>query len=870
MLTNEEREKITPMMRQYLEVKDNYPDCFLFYRLGDFYEMFFEDAIEASEILDLTLTGRDCGLSYRAPMCGLPYHAANEYIAKLIELGKKVAIAEQLDDGQGDVKLMKRDVIRVITPGTVLDNETLDDNKNNYIATIYKTKNSIGFCYADISTGYMQTTSFDGASASKDLDEMLGQLKPTEIVCNADAVGICDNLLSVRASMVPRFATIKDIYFSQSRAKSKIIKQFNAKTMSSLDLDDCPNGIIACGAMLDYLEETQKRSMQNLKSVKRYRSNKFMHLDISARKNLEIVENMTTHKRTGSLLGLLDTTGSCLGARKIRTYLENPSLDENIINARLDAVEEIYKNVVLRETTQDLFSKVCDIERICGKIAIGTVTPKDCYTLGKTLNIVPEIKRTFSGCETGMLKNTANMLVDVHALAYTLASAFNQNAPVNYKDGDFLNDGFNDKLDTLRNIKNNGKDWILKFEAKEKERTGIKNLKVQFNRVFGYYIEITKSNYDLIPENYELKQTIKDAQKFVTAELKETEKSINNAEQDALALELELFEEIKKLLMEKIGDLLCISDAIATLDALCSFARVSSKNNYVKPKIDSSVSAIKIEAGRHPVVENMLPAGQFVDNDTLLDNSENNILIITGPNMGGKSTYMRQVALITLMAHVGCFVPARTAEISLTDRIFTRIGASDELSLGNSTFMVEMNEMSNIINNATDKSLLILDEVGRGTSTFDGMSIAWAIIEYISKKIKAKTLFATHYHELTVLEGMAVGIKNYRVLVKEFNNSVIFLHKIARGSANRSFGIEVASLAGLPDDLISRAKDILKNNEFEKSGRTITADEGLEAPKLSSCAAEVINVLKDMDMNTITPIMAFGTLQNLVDKVKND
>ena len=867
MLTQEEKQKITPMMKEYLNTKEKYQDCVLFYRLGDFYEMFFEDAILVSRILELTLTGKDCGLEYRAPMCGIPYHAANAYIPKLIENNIKVAIAEQQGEPVAG-KIMERKVVRIITPGTVLDNESLDDKKNNYIAVIYKAKNGYGICHADISTGFMETASFSGERALSLIDDTLATIKPSETISNEEFLPDVKQLVCVKTGIVNSVNAINPNYFSLARATANIKNQFNIKNLATVDLSEDKCATIAAGALLDYLEETQMQSLSNIKSLKKHYSANYMHLDITARKNLELTENMHTRKKQGSLLWLLDSTKCAMGARKLRQYVENPLINETEINKRLDAIEELSANVLAREGTTELFAKITDVERICGKIAIGSVTPKDCFSLCETLLLLPQIKQAFSSFKSEYIIDALKKLKDVHELAYMLVSAFDEKAPVNYKEGGFIKAGYNETLDRYRDVPSTIRNWIVKYEADERAKTGIKTLKISFNRVFGYYIEVTKSYYSLIPENYILKQTLLDSQKFITDELKEEERELESSSALSLDLELKLYEEIKEHLFKKIGDLLDISEGLASLDAICSLARVSCKNNYIRPLINKDVGALNITAGRHPVIEAYLGAGEFVDNDTMLDNAENNILIITGPNMGGKSTYMRQVALITLMAHIGCFVPAKSASIPITDRIFTRIGASDDISMGSSTFMVEMTEMANIVLNATEKSLLILDEVGRGTSTFDGMSIAYAIIEYLAKNIKAKTLFATHYHELTILEGRLPGIKNYRVLVKEFNGSVIFLHKIARGSANRSFGIEVASLAGLPESLVARAKEVLASKEM--GAIKVEATKADDEIKLNPCALEVINVLKDMDLNTITPIMAFGTLQNLVDKVKNN
>lgn len=864
------KKELSPMMKHFQIVKENYKDCIVFYRLGDFYEMFYEDAEVASKILDLTLTGKDCGLDDRAPMCGIPYHASQQYIAKLIEAGKKIAIVEQLTKPTKGKTLVEREVVRVVTPGTVLDETCLNDKTNNYIACIYKSKNNVGLCWADITTGQMQVTEYTGATCLKLLDDALGQIKPVEIICNDEIFAIRNEFVSVKSCSLPDFNLYNETSFALQKATKTIKEQFNISNLSTLDLTDYKYATIAAGAVLDYFQETQMQMLGNLKPLQVYKNENYMHLDFNARKNLELTENMINRKKQGSLLGLLDLTRTNMGARKIRSFIENPLQNSKEINERLDSVEELTKNLLIRESSSELFDKICDIERLCSKIAVSSITPKDCYNLGNSLVVVPKIKEEFSKCKTPLICKYVNDIEDLSSLAQELTSAFNKEAPMNYKDGGFINEGFDEELDQLRGISEMAYSWINKFENDERERTGIRNLRVNYNKVFGYCIEVTKSFYSQVPDNYILKQTMKDSQKYVTPELKEAERMVLNGAEKVLEYELELFEKIKSNLVCHMNNLLKVAESIAMLDTLVSLARVSVKNNYIKPLIGDDVKEINIVGGRHPVIEKMLAENQFVDNDTILDDYENNILLITGPNMGGKSTYMRQVAIITLMAHIGCFVPAKRASIAITDRIFTRIGASDELALGNSTFMVEMMEVSNIISNATNKSLLILDEVGRGTSTFDGMAIAWAIIEYLSSHVKAKTLFATHYHELTALEEKVIGVKNYRVLVKEYNNSIIFLHKIARGSANRSFGIEVAGLAGLPQQLIDRAKQILIAEENANTKIDVEKFEGIETPAINPNAVEVINVLSEMDMNTITPLMAFGTLQNLVDKVKKN
>lgn len=864
------REELSPMMQQWYDIKADNEDCLVFYRLGDFYEMFFDDAIEASQDLELTLTARDCGNGARAPMCGVPFHAVDAYIAKLISMNKKVAIVEQLEDPAKAKTIVERGIIRIVTPGTVIESECLTEDKNNYILSITTSKNKVGVCWADISTGAMETTEFVGDKAFNLLDSLLSRLLPSEIIIPQYIVDLESKLNFAKHPDFVGFTHLSDADFAMKNATALIKEQFGSSNLVSLDLNGKNEAISAVGGMLTYLKLTQRKLLGNINHLFVVYDKDYLQLDYNARRNLELVESMVTGNKKGSLLGVLDQTKTSMGARKIRNLLENPLLNDKKINDRLDAVAELYSDVALRENINEKLYRLSDIERISSRIATRTITPKDCYLLGKSLNELPGIKKDLMMVNSSLLKEILCGLADFEDLSGYLLKGFDIHSPVNYKDGNFLLDGFNDELDKTRHIAQTGYDWVTAFTQSEKERTGIKNLRVSYNKVFGYYIEVTKSNLKLVPSNYQLRQSTINAEKYITDELKEAERMILTGSEQALELEMALFEQVRDKLYQNIDAILLAANSIALLDALISFAQVSAKNNYVRPEINADIDKIEIIGGRHPVVESMLGANKFTDNDTLLDGNENNILIITGPNMGGKSTYMRQVALITIMAHIGCFVPAKSAKISLTDRIFTRIGASDELAFGNSTFMVEMMEVSNIINNATSKSLLILDEVGRGTSTFDGLSIAWAIIEHLSANVKAKTLFATHYHELIALENKIVGIKNYRVLVKELNNTIVFLHKIARGSANRSFGIEVASLAGLPDDLINRAKEILSAEEKASGKIQISDANNVEIPKIDPNAIEVINVLREMDLNTISPLMAFGTLQNLVDKVKKN
>ena len=860
---------MTPMMKKYLETKEQYKDAVLFYRLGDFYEMFYEDAILCSRVLELTLTGKDCGEEKRAPMCGIPYHAADTYIAKLIDAGYKVAICEQLSEPEPNKKtLVERDVVRIVTPGTAIEDEVLSADKNNFLCSVFVEKDNIGICWADISTGLMEMCEFRGQDSIKYLDDTLSRVHPSEIICNSNALLIENSLSSIRLSSIPSFYKYKDECFALAKSEKLLKDQFNVRNLDVFDAGSKKYAIRAGGGLLSYLQETQKRTITNIKKLNVVKDGRFIHIDINTRRNLELTESMSLKRKKGSLLGLLDVTRTSMGARKMRLFIDQPLRDEVAINQRLDGVLELTNSLILRDSLTEILDTVYDIERKCSKISAGTIQPKECYDLAKTLLKMPELKKLLNDCKSETLINANARIKDLSDVASILISAINPDSSSNLKDGGYINKGFSSELDLVRNTSEYGKQWLAELEQSERERTGIKNLKTGYNRVFGYYIEITNSWLGQVPDNYIRKQTTTTCERFITPELKEMEYKILNSVEESLKIEAKIFDQIKATLSTYIEEILDTSDSIALIDCLLSFAKISLKYHYTKPVINSSINHIKIVDGRHPVVEALLTNGDFAPNDTLLDNSDNRTMLITGPNMAGKSTYMRQVAIITLMAHIGCFVPAKEAEISIVDRIFTRVGASDDLAFGQSTFMVEMTEVANIISNATDKSLIILDEVGRGTSTYDGLSIAWAIMEYLSKHIKAKTLFATHYHELTELEGSIEGVKNYRVMVKEFNDSIIFLHKIARGSANKSFGIEVAKLAGLPSELINRAKEILKVQEEANHSAAVETGNFTNIDNYHPNGMEVINILKDIDMDTISPIMAFGTLQNLVDKVK--
>lgn len=858
---------LSPMMQQYMVTKEQYKDAILLYRLGDFYEMFFEDAVVASKALDLTLTGRQCGLEERAPMCGIPYHAVDTYLAKLIEQGFKVAICEQITEPKKGVKLVERDVVRVITPGTLIDSNLLDDKKNNYILSGYYDNGIVGVAYTDISTGVIFLAHQD---LSK-FNDLLVRVRPSEIICNDKLAEVADTLIATKMQIIPHFQVRAFENFDYDDCHKTLTKQIDKKEL--IGLNDKEQTVISAGILINYLLETQKRSLSHINSVSYVNDSDFMALDSNTRRNLELTETIKDRKKRGSLLWLLDKTQTSMGSRMLRSYIEQPLYDEKLINQRLNGVEELVKNVVIRDALNRLLNSVYDIERLCGKVSYNNINPKDMIALKNSLSVLPQIKEKLSGFKSTILKNICKDIYDYSSIFNLLDSAIVETPPYVLKDGGFIKQGFNSELDEIIDISKNGKSWIAALEAKEKEQTGIKNLKIGFNNVFGYYIEVSKTQVGLVPYNYQRKQTIANGERFITEELKEMENKILNAEDQRIALEIKLFNEIREVLLENVTAMQKTSRQIAVLDSLLSLATVACERNYCKPQVSQAINSIEIVNGRHPVVEALIKNDDFVPNDTYLDNNDARTMIITGPNMAGKSTYMRQVALITLMAHIGSFVPAQKANISLTDKIFTRVGASDDLAFGQSTFMVEMSEVSNILKQATNNSLIVLDEVGRGTSTFDGLSIAWSVMEYLSKTLKAKTLFATHYHELTELEGILEGVKNYRINVKEFNDSIIFLRKIVRGGANKSFGIEVAKLAGLPEDVITRAKNILhtlEENEINKNSSLTKLSENAESIKYQKSALEVANILRDVNVETLTPLNAFDLLIQLNNKVKKD
>ncbi|MDK0979844.1 MAG: DNA mismatch repair protein MutS [Clostridium perfringens] len=803
--------KLTPMMRQYFEIKENYKDCILFFRLGDFYEMFFEDAETAARELELVLTGRDCGLEKRAPMCGIPFHASNSYIGRLVAKGYKVAICEQVEDPKVAKGIVKRDVIKVITPGTYTDSSFVEETKNNYIMTIYADleRNRCSLAITDISTGDFLAT--EGELEKGVILDEISKFNPKEIILldSLDQELIKDITLTT-----PALISRKSIDYFEENFEEVLNNQFGEKSNSlSLMVKKSSN------ALVKYILDTQKISLTNINDIEVYSLVDFMTIDLSSRRNLELTENLREKSKKGSLLWVLDKTETSMGSRMLRRWIEEPLVNKEKITLRLNAVEELFNDLSLNDSLKEALHDIYDIERILGKISNKNANAKDLIALKTSIGKIPNVKGIIENCTSSLLKNYHHNLDDLKDIYDLLEKSIKEDPSLTLKDGDLIKDGFNGEIDELRLAKTNGKDWISSLENREREFTGIKSLKVGFNKVFGYYIEISKANYSSIPEGrYIRKQTLANAERFITPELKEIEEKLLGASEKLCSLEYDIFLDIRNEVENHIDRLKTTAKIIAELDCISNLAFVALENDFIKPEINED-GETKIENGRHPVVEKVIPKGEFIPNDTIINKDDNQLLIITGPNMAGKSTYMRQVAIITLMCQIGSFVPASKANISVVDKIFTRIGASDDLAGGKSTFMVEMWEVSNILKNATENSLVLLDEVGRGTSTYDGLSIAWSVIEYIckNKNLRCKTLFATHYHELTKLEGEIHGVRNYSVAVKEVDNNIIFLRKIIEGGADQSYGIEVAKLAGIPDEVINRAKEILEKLEMESS-----------------------------------------------------
>ena len=859
---------LTPMMNQYLQVKEKCKDCILFFRLGDFYEMFFEDAEVASREIELVLTGRDCGLEKKAPMCGIPYHAANNYIGRLINKGYKVAICEQLEDPALAKGIVERGIIKIITPGTYMDSSFLEDTRNNYIMSLYVDGNQAGICFADISTG-----DFNCTFCSYDIDTILDEVSkynPSEILIVEDISEKLKKTMNERFS-VP-FTFRNEEYFTLD-AEKNINEQFNK---------DKINIIVACAAngLVNYIYETQKLALSNINNLEYYNIVDYLTIDINSRRNLELTETIRDKSKKGSLLWVLDKTNTSMGARRLRKWIEQPLIDKEKIEKRLDAVEEVISKIPVHEDIKECLKDIYDIERIIGKISSKNVNAKELISLKNSVGKLPTVKQLLSNFQSEMLMGMFKELDELEDIFKLLNSSIYENPSLSLKDGNLIKEGFNSDIDELRTAKAHGKEWIAALESTEREVTGIKSLKIGYNRVFGYYIEITKSNFSSIPEGrYIRKQTLSNAERYITPELKEMEDKVLGAEEKLINLEYDIFVSIRNEIEAKVDRMQITAKILSEVDCLSSLASIALQENYSKPTITKD-GAIKIIDGRHPVIEKMIPPGSFVSNNVTIDNKKDQMLLITGPNMAGKSTYMRQIALIVLMAQVGSFVPAKQATISICDKIFTRIGASDDLAAGKSTFMVEMWEVSNILRNATNNSLVLLDEVGRGTSTYDGLSIAWAVIEYIcsNKGLKCKTLFATHYHELIRLEGKIKGVKNYSVAVKKIGDEIAFLRKIVPGGADDSYGIQVAKLAGLPDKVTKRAKEILSNLE--------TVDDTADEVKIIPSKTKSINVsskqidfsdlqkddflneIKDIDLNNMTPLASLNKLNELIKRAK--
>ena len=864
---------LSPMMGQYFEIKNNYKDYILMYRLGDFYEMFFDDAITASRELELTLTGRDCGEKERAPMCGVPFHKADLYIGRLVEKGYKVALCEQTEDPAQAKGLVKREVVRVITPGTIIENSLLSDSKNNYLCAVYAgSASKFGLAFVDITTGKISTTEFDGEKANTKLINELGTYAPAEILvsCEKERLPDIGRYMAERANTMISFDEAHR--FDAASAKGYCAQCFGVELTEKLSENDA--ALCAVGALFSYIVDTQKTELSYIKELDLYSDGKYAELDYNTRRNLELVESMRTKEKKGSLLAVLDRTSTAMGARLLRYYLLHPLLDVSEIRSRQNAVGEFYDDFMVREESKALLNSVLDLERIMAKVAYGSANARDLLGIYSSIRIIPELKALLSNLQGREIAELTAGLDDLSDIADLIYSAIDEKAPVSLREGGLIRNGFNTEIDYLRSVKDNGEEWIAEIEQKEKEATGIKTLRIAYNKVFGYFIEVTKSLVGMVPDRYIRKQTLTNCERYITQELKEMESTILGAKDKLEALEYGVFQEIREKIYENTERIFETANALSKIDVYISLADIAKKNNYVRPEVDNS-DILDIKGGRHPVVEKFVSDSYFVPNDTYLDTKNNRLMLITGPNMAGKSTYMRQVAIITLMAQIGSFVPAAEAHIGIADKIFTRVGASDDLASGQSTFMLEMNEVAYILKNATKRSLIIYDEIGRGTSTYDGMSIARAVAEYThSSKIGAKTLFATHYHELTVLEDEFEGIVNYNIAAKKRNDSITFLRKIVRGSTDDSYGIEVAKLAGLPDSLIKRAKQILAGIESstqitEQASRIKNTnkneDEGYDliTQMQDSINEEVAGKIRSLDINTITPIEAMGILYEM-------
>ena len=876
----------SPMMQHYLQTKEEYPDCILFYRLGDFYEMFFEDAKIVSRELELTLTGKSCGQEERAPMCGVPFHAYESYMNRLVAKGYKVAICEQMEDPKHAKGMVRREVIRVVTPGTNINEQALDEGKNNYIMCIVSLSDQFGVATADVTTGDFFVTEVD--SKRRLLDEIY-KFSPTEVVCNEALFmsGLDIDDLKNRVGIV--LYSLENWYFDDSLCENTLKEHFRVNSLEGLGLADLECGMIASGSLLKYLYETQKNSLEQISAIHPYTTGKFMVLDSSTRRNLELVETLREKAKRGSLLWVLDKTKTAMGARMLRSFVEQPLIEKEEIEGRLDAIEELMQRAIDREELREYLNPVYDLERLLTRITYQSANPRDLTAFKSSIGMIPHIRGILLELQSKEIQGICEDMDTLEDLYTLIDAAIEEEPPITVREGGIIKDGYHEEIDRLREAKSQGKNWLAELEAKEREKTGIKNLKIKFNKVFGYYLEVTNSFKDLVPDYYTRKQTLTNAERYITPELKEMEDMILGAEDKLVQLEYELFRELREQIAKNVVRIQKTAKALAKIDVFASLALISEQNHYCRPSLNQN-GRIDIKNGRHPVVEKMINNDMFIANDTYLDNQKNRISVITGPNMAGKSTYMRQTALIVLMAQIGCFVPAETADIGIVDRIFTRVGASDDLASGQSTFMVEMTEVANILRNATGNSLLILDEIGRGTSTFDGLSIAWAVVEHISnpKLLGAKTLFATHYHELTELEGKLDNVNNYCIAVKEKGDDIVFLRKIVKGGADKSYGIQVAKLAGVPDSVIERAKeiaeelgrhDIVDFTEIlsnKKNSATKKKKEHLDEVDLTQMSLfdavndnDIIEELKEIDVGNLTPIEALNKLYELQNKIKN-
>ena len=868
---------LTPMMQQYMETKEQYKDCILLYRLGDFYEMFFDDALIASKVLEITLTGKDCGQSERAPMCGIPYHALDGYLTKLIDHGYKAAICEQVEDPKTAKGIVKREVIRIVTPGTNLSMQSLDESKNNYLMCLFYMDEQFGISVADISTGDYYMTEVD--SAKKVFDE-INRYMPAEIIYNDYFLMSGLNLEELGEKMQFSVSALDSWYSDEALCVQKIKDHFHVLSLDGLGLSDYSAGTIAAGMLLLYLYETQKNALPQMTRIIPYKTERYMVLDTATRRNLELLETLREKQKRGSLLWVLDKTKTAMGARFLRSCIEQPFVQKEYIERRLESLEELNEDVITRDEIREYLNAIYDLERLMSKISYKSANPRDLIAFKNSLSMIPPIKYLLRNMHTPDLKEIYDNLDNLEDISGLIANAIEDEPPISIKEGGIIKTGYHADVDKYRNAKTEGKQWLADMEQKERENTGIKNLKIKFNKVFGYYLEVTNSYKDLVPESWTRKQTMANAERYITPELKELEDMILGAEEKLFSLEYDLFAMIRDQIGAEVRRIQDTAKALAKIDVYTSLAFVAERNHYVRPSINTK-GILSIKGGRHPVVEQMIPNDAFVPNDTYLDEKDHRVSIITGPNMAGKSTYMRQTALIVLMAQMGSFVPAQSADIGICDRIFTRVGASDDLASGQSTFMVEMNEVANILRNATKNSLLILDEIGRGTSTFDGLSIAWAVVEHISdrKILGAKTLFATHYHELTELEGRLSGVNNYCIAVKEQGDDIIFLRKIIQGGADRSYGIQVAKLAGIPSSVIERAKEIslsLSDADIATKAREIALDEGhaecgnvVKEEKTAATPDDlVIAQIAALDLGRLTPLEAINLLYEYQEEIK--